>query len=312
MKTFAFVMDPFETLNLETETSLLFMEELLGLGHAVLWIEQEALTLENNNLFARARAVREVAPLKRDMPRRICLNDVDAVFIRTDPPFDQAYLHLTYLFDFLSPSVKQFNPARALRDFNEKLVTLQWPQYTPQSMVSMNVGDFQSFLEKHGRAVVKPLDDCSGRGIELISSGDEEMETRLAQLLIDKQGRKRFLLAQEYLEQVKEGDKRVYLAAGEVIGYVNRLPADGEFLANIHQGAICHPTNLTGKEKEVLSELSQFLADEGILLAGVDFIGGQLTEINITSPSAIRQINSVMKKDVHKEAVAQLIRALDR
>lgn len=305
---FLFIMDPAETLNLATETSLLLMQELIERGFAVYWLQQEDIALFQDHPMGRVSRVMSTEPLRCERPAWENLNGFDAVLVRKDPPFDVNYLHLTLLLDHLDPGIAQFNDVTALRDFNEKILPLRWPGFTPPTLVSMNADQLAGFAREHGAIVLKPLNDCSGRGIEKIVY-DEAGNYRdcIARALLDSQGSPRFLLAQKYLASVSQGDKRVYLVNGEPYGIVNRVPADGSFLANIHQGASCADTTLSRRESQIVNAIAPFLREHGIFLAGADFIGGYLTELNITSPSALRQINAVSGEMVHRLIVDAML-----
>jgi len=309
--SFGFLMDPTETLNLETETSLLLMEELLSRGHKAYWFEVAGLALRGNALHAAGRQVRWVEPLEFGPTLDLDLDELDALLPRTDPPFNSTYLHVTYLLDHLGDHVVQFNSASALRNFNEKLLPLRWPDLAPRSLTTMNLEALTSFHDEHKDIVVKPLDDCSGRGIERLKKGEGSEPSKLASLLQDASGAPRFVQAQEFLAAVSLGDKRVFLVAGEPVGAVNRTPKPGSFLANIHQGAQCTSTELTDQEERAIKRIAPTLRDAGIFLAGLDFIGGKITEINITSPSAIRQINQVMGEEVHEEIVTAMVEHIE-
>lgn len=309
---FLFIMDPVETLNLATETSLLFMEELLTRGHKVLWAEVGDLILRQDKLFASVKAVSSIAPITFNEATEISVNDVDVLLVRPDPPFDTGYLHLTYLLDFVAPGVLQLNPATALRNFNEKLSTLRFSDLAPQTVTTGNHAALVAFLEEHGEIVIKPLDECSGRGIERVSKHDCNTADQIQTLLQSADGKPRIVTAQEFLTDVARGDKRVYLVGGEPVGLVNRIPKEGGWLGNIHQGAKCVATHLTRTEQAVITRIKPFLEEHGILLVGLDLIGGKITEINITSPSAVRQINEVTGEEVHKKIIDLVLDRLAR
>lgn len=238
---FLFVMDPFETLNLTTETSLLLMEDLLARGHEVLWAELSDLVLRQDRLHARAKSLKSIAPIEFDAAQEICVDDIDALLVRPDPPFDSVYLHLTYLLDFVSDDVLQLNPGSALRNFNEKLSTLRFADLAPPTLTTMNLEAVLAFLTEHGDIVIKPLDECSGRGIERLSSDAPDASAQIEALLKGPGGKARFITAQKFLEEVADGDKRVYLAGGEPVGLVNRIPAESSWLGNIHQARSARP-----------------------------------------------------------------------
>ncbi len=309
---FLFTMDSYQTLNLETETSLLIMNELLSFGHEVFWTEPDQLVLRDNKVFAFIKPVLSVDPYQTGPEKEEALDGFDAVLIRNDPPFDVNFLHLTYILDFLSPEVVQINPSRSVRSANEKLFALNWPEFVPPTLTTMNVRALEGFLEQYKKIVVKPIEDCSGRGIELLEDGQPGVTDRIKSLIFDDNGKQRFITAQKYLEQVKHGDKRVYLVDGVPVGAVNRLPAKGSFLANIHQGARCEKTTLTEKEKRIILKISPLLKEMGLFLVGLDLIGEHITEINLTSPSAVRQINQVSGKTIEKEIVVAMLNLIRR
>jgi len=305
---FLFIMDPAETLNLATETSLLLMQELIERGFAVYWLQQEDIALFQDNPMGRVSQVTGTEPLRRERPAWENLNGFDAVLVRKDPPFDVNYLHLTLLLDYLDPGVAQFNDVTALRDFNEKMLPLRWPGFTPPTLISMNADQLAGFAREHGTIVLKPLNDCSGRGIEKVVYDKAGCyRDCITRAVLDLRGSPRFLLAQKYLDSVSHGDKRVYLVNGEPYGMINRVPADGSFLANIHQGASCTDAKLSQRESQIVNAIAPFLREQGIFLAGADFIGGYLTELNITSPSALRQINAVSGEMVHRLIVDAML-----
>lgn len=311
---FLFVMDPLETLNLETETSLLLMQDLIGRGQSVYWLQQEDIALVHDQPMGSVSPVTGTEPLELAEPGWSNLNSFDAVLVRKDPPFDTEYLQLTLILDHLDPGVVQFNAVKALRDFNEKMLPLRWPEFTPPTLITMNADQLERFTVEHRSVVLKPLNDCSGRGISRIDWDERgDFRERVGKELIDADGKARFLLAQKYLPAVSQGDKRVYLVNGEAVGMVNRIPRPGSYLANIHQGAQCEPAELGARENHIIRTIAPFLLDHGIYLAGADFIDGYLTELNITSPSAIRQINQVSGEQVqHRIVDAMLARVAEK
>ena len=310
---FLFVMDPYETLNLKTETSLLLMQELIERGQGVYWLQQEELSLVHDQPMGLVFPVTGTDPLQRAEPAWSNLNQFDAVLVRKDPPFDTGYLQLTLILDHLDPGVAQFNDVKALRNFNEKMLPLRWPEFTPPTLISMSADQLARFAMKHQCLVLKPLDDCSGRGILKIEWDEHgDFREQINEALIDSNGKPRFLLAQKYLPAVSQGDKRVYLVNGKALGMVNRIPQAGSFLANIHQGAKCLPAQLSAREDHIIRTIAPFLLEHGIFLAGADFIDGYLTELNITSPSAIRQINEVSGEQVQHRIVDAMLERIGR
>lgn len=307
-----FLMDPFATLNLATDTSLLCMDELLVRGHRVFWLEQADLDLVSGVLLGRLQEVLATAPLQLAAAEFAGLDFLDALLIRKDPPFDASYLHLTYLLDFLPGKVRCLNSPAALRNINEKLATLRWPTVAPETLVTLDAGRLEAFVRVHGRVVVKPLDECSGRGILFFSQASPTLRQDLEAALLLPSGAPRYMLAQRYLPAVAAGDKRVYMLSAEPVGWVNRVPAPGKDLANIHQGASCEATTLTSSERTICAAVGQWLVTQDVLLAGLDFIGGLLTEVNVTSPSAVRQINAVNGVHLEQQLVDGILKSILR
>ena len=298
-------MDPYASLNLETETSLLLMTELKAQGHRVYWTEMDRLYLDNGKLRGRVSEVEGISPFNLGEDEDRALEELDALINRKEPPFDLNYLHLSLLFDFLPKGFPQINAPKALRDLNEKLASQRFPSRTTDCRVSMNPKHLAEFASKMERVVVKPLDDCSGRGIVMLKGNDPDLEAKLTARMPPGG---QFLMVQRHLPLVHKGDKRVFLAGGQVCGIVNRVPKDEDSLGNIHMGARCELATLTPREEETLRQIVPLLEAEGVLLAGVDFIGEELTEINLTSPSAMRQINEVSGGQREKEVVGAILR----
>lgn len=303
-----FLMDPYETLNLRTETSLLCIDALMRRNHRIYWLEERDLYLELSVPRGRVRPILSVDPFVLGEWQHADISRFDAVCIRKDPPFGANYLYITYILDFLPPRVVQFNSPKALRELNEKLYTLQWPNFCPDSVTSLNTEIIMEFAKKHDRIVLKPLDDCSGRGIQFVKAGQPDLRERIeAQMGTPP----RYIMAQEYLPEVREGDRRIFMLDGEPLGWVNRIPQPGSDLANIHTGASVHRFEMSQREKDIVAMVGPQLRQRYIPLAGVDIIGGRLTEINITSPSALRQINQVTGTHLEERIVDGMIAKLD-
>lgn len=303
---FLFLMDPYDTLNLETETSLLLMDELKQKGHSVYWIEPDVLHLIHDQLTGEVRSVESVSPFRLGPAQEQLLADFDSLLIRNDPPFDVNYYHLMLLLDYLPPKVIQINPSRALRNLNEKISGLSLPHFSPPTITTKNWKQMVQFAKAQCEIVIKPLGECSGRGVEKLSAKDPAIEQRLKTKMGEGKSAL-YLTAQAFLPEIYEGDKRIFLVDGECLGAVNRIPADGSFMGNIHQGAKCEATTLSDHEKEVVKAIAAFLEPHGVFMAGIDLVGGKITEINLTSPSAVRQINEVSGMQIQKRIVEKIV-----
>ncbi|AMV73035.1 glutathione synthase [Desulfuromonas carbonis] len=291
--TALFILDPPEQLDPPTDTSFAIMRESLRRGQQVFAATLDDLHLATGQLQATAREACFAAngSLAPGPDRRLNLaRDVDLVWMRKDPPVDLAYLHATYLLDFLPPRVLQINPAASLRNHCEKLAPLRFPELFPPTLVTRSVSELAAFVAGHGEVVVKPLEECSGRGIVLLAKGDSGLAKRLA--AATDQGR-RFVQGQRYLDGATEGDIRILLLGGEILGWVRRRPAAGEFRSNINAGGHCEAVPLGAREREICAQVGPWLRQREIHLAGIDLIDGYLLEINLTSPSCLREMNDL-------------------
>ena len=291
--TSVFILDPPERLDWNTDTSVALMQESLRRGHRVGWCPLTELRLADGTPRAQATILTHLGALTDLSAGEVAdldLTEVDVVHRRKDPPVDVAYLQATLLLDRLPAHVLQINPPDALRRHCEKLIPLHFPDLTPESVVTAQANDLEAFLARCGRVVIKPLEECSGRGLFLVAEEDPNRNALFAQAT----GRgTRFVQAQRFLPEVAAGDKRVLLLGGEVLGVVRRVPAPGDFRANVNAGASCHPSMLSPQEIALCAQVGRWLTTEGIHLAGVDLIGEWLLEVNITSPSCLREINEL-------------------
>ena len=290
------MLDPLEVLILETETSLLMMREAArrGHGHHVAYVRD--LYLRDRQARARAHPI-EIDEAARPYwrlgaPEDRPLASFDMILMRKDPPVDATYHAALTILEAARGEVPIVNDPAGLRMSNEKLLPLEIPGASVPTVVTADPIVVADFVREHEEVVVKPLNDFSGRGITRLSIKDSALDADAVGALAAHHGG--HILVQRFLPEVEKGDKRVFVLDGEPIGWVNRVPRSGSFRANIHQGAEVEPTELTDRERSILAAAAPLLASRGLAMAGFDFIGGWLTEINVTSPSAVRQINQVM------------------
>jgi glutathione synthase len=297
-----FIIDPLDSLNLTTETSLLLIEELARRDHQASVATLFDLYLTEAGAGVRARSItldlsrQPFYRLGASAERRFA--DFDLVLMRKDPPVDADYIAATFVLERAAAEVPVINDPVSLRTVNEKLLPLSLPQFAPPTLVSNDARRLAAFAAAHGRVVLKPLDDCSGRGIEVVDDADEG---RIAAYVAARGGR--YVMAQQFIAGVVAGDKRIFLLAGEAIGAVNRVPRSVDHLANIHQGARVEATTLTAREHDIVAAVKPLLLERRLWLAGIDVIDGYLTEINVTSPSAARQINAVSGVHIERTIV---------
>ena len=301
--TSVFLIDPPEKLDPPTDTSLALMREGCRRGQTVLYATLDELRLADGRPLAQVRPV-SFAPgeelFSAGPPRDLDLTTCDVLLMRKDPPVDVGYLQATYILDRLPPQVLQINPAAALRNHCEKLIPLHFPDLAPESLVTRSSAGLAAFLDSMERIVVKPLDDCSGRGVFTLTPQDLNRRSLFAQLT---GGGGNFVMAQRFLPQVATGEKRVLLLGGEILGYLMRVPAEGDFRSNVNAGGRCVSCTLSAAEEAACAQVGTWLAEQGIHLAGIDLVGGRLLEVNITSPSCLREMNELSGDALERKVV---------
>jgi glutathione synthase len=288
---FLFVMDPFANMLPDKDTSFAFMRASIARGHEVLHCRPEQLFSEGANVGAVARplVVSNTPPhVVAGQPRRERLAELDAVFVRKDPPFDAAYLYLTQLLDLVKSETLVINDPAAVRDANEKLYALGFSEFMPPTLVSADEEQLIEFVSRvGGRAVIKPLDGAGGSGVAVLGSDDVNLKPLVG--LLTAEGR-RLAMVQEFQPSVVQGDKRVLLLDGQVLGTIRRVPRSGDIRANIHVGGRVEHTDLTADEQAMVLAIGKRLSRVGLWFVGLDVINGKLIEINVTSPTGIQEL----------------------
>ncbi len=277
------------------------MEAAQALGHEVWVTEANLLSVSGGQAWAIASPV-TLTPVRLveglwvaaadwySLGDRVLLplEETDAVFMRTDPPVDTAYLYATYILDYINPrKTRVVNSPRGLRHANEKMYALQFTEAIPDTIVSQDKRMIRQFVDHHGAAVIKPLGGKGGEGILLIEPGDRNFNSLIE--ISTHQGRYP-VMVQTYLPAAKEGDKRVIMLNGEPIGAVNRIPT-GDFRGNMAVGGRVAAVEITDRDRDICTQLAPTLQRDGLYFVGIDIIGGYLTEVNVTSPTGIREID---------------------
>ena len=212
------------------------------------------------------------------------------MLIRTDPPFDSAYLHLTLLLDYLVDQTLVVNAPRGLRDANEKLYAYRFPTVTPDTIVTADPAQLTEFAQTHGAAVLKPIAGHGGRGVMTIRPGDPNGASIIDTLT--ERGRVP-VVAQRFLENVAAGDKRILLLDGEPLGAILRIPTAADFRANICVGGTTVVSEIDDADRRIIEAVAPSLQADGLMFVGLDVVDGYLTEVNVTSPTGIRQLASL-------------------
>ncbi len=293
-----FIVDPLPGLNVTADTSVVFMREAARRGHEVATCEVPDL-LAGEGGAALAWATRTtLLPPESDGPwyetgprSQLPLGEFDVVWMRKDPPYDLTYFFASHLLSLAPPSTLVVNDPVGLREVTEKLFVLRFPDLTPTSLVTRSIPELMAFREKlGGEMIIKPVDGCGGEGVFHLTPGDRNVGALLE--MATAHGT-RFQVAQRYLPEIRSGDKRIILLEGEPIGAVLRVPEHYESRANFHVGGNAVKTSLTEREREICARLAPELLRYGILFAGIDVIGDWLTEVNVTSPTGVQEINAL-------------------
>lgn len=288
-----FIVDPVPGLNPDADTSVVFMREAARRGQYVATCGVADLSVGPGGRtqarwfetrVAEGRDWFELGPAGAGE-----LGELDVVWMRKDPPYDLNYFFVTHLLDLVPPTTLVVNAARGLREVTEKLFILRFPELCPESLVSRSIPELLEFRRKlGGEMVIKPLDGCGGEGVFHLTPEDRNVQ---AILELGTRHGTAYQIAQRYVPEVRNGDKRIILVEGEPVGAVLRRPQHWETRANFHVGGTAVKTGLTPREREICARIGPALAELGIVFAGIDVIGDWLTEVNVTSPTGIQEIN---------------------
>ncbi|MBN9524699.1 MAG: glutathione synthase [Alphaproteobacteria bacterium] len=289
----AIQMDPIESIDIDGDSTFVLGLEAQARGHALWHYLPRDLSLRDRKVVAWARPL----TLKREKGAHFTLGeptlldlgrDVDVVLMRQDPPFDMAYITATHLLEHIHPKTLVVNDPVSVRNAPEKLFVTHFDGVMPPTLITARMEDIVAFRAEHEDIIVKPLYGNGGAGVFHLKPGDEN----LASLMEMFTARSREpVIVQRYLPEVRQGDKRIILVDGEPVGAVNRVPAAGESRSNMHVGGKPVKSGLTAREKEICAIIGPTLKNQGMIFVGIDVIGDYLTEINVTSPTGIQQIN---------------------
>ena len=289
------VMDPVDKINIDKDTTFVLMLEAQRRGHQVYFMEVDDLFIRGGTAHGRYRLLQ----LARATPHYElgdcavgALEDFDSVWMRKDPPFDMKFFFATHLLSLIDER-KCFvmNHPKGLREANEKLYALRFPEQIPQTLVSSNMAQLKAFMsELGGEMIVKPLDGCGGSGVFYLNEQDRNTNSILE--AATDSGR-RLVMGQRYLPEIRQGDKRIIVLNGEPLGAVLRVPLESETRGNIHVGGTCVKTEVTARDQEICAALAPLLRADGLYFVGLDVIGSFLTEVNVTSPTGIQEVNGL-------------------
>lgn len=289
----AVVMDPITQINTKKDTSFAMMLEAQRRGYELHYVQQKDLSIDQGLPLAKSQVVTLVDQAQDYYTvvsqQSINLGDMDVILMRKDPPFDSEFLYATHILELAeNAGALVVNKPQALRDFNEKLFTALYPQFIPDTLVTTQKDDFKAFHAKHKDIICKPLDGMGGTSIFRVGSDGTNLGV-ISETLTDN-GTKHAMV-QRYMPEIKEGDKRILLVDGEVIPYcLARLPAANETRGNLAAGGSGVPQTVNEENMQVAQAIAKDMPARGILFVGLDMIGNKVTEINITSPTCVREI----------------------
>jgi len=308
-------MDPIESIKPKKDSSLAMLLEAERRGAEIHYMLQADLKLVGGEALARSRRLNvtdnEQHWFEIGDEKEIRLGDLDVILMRKDPPFDMEYVYTTYILGRAEESGALIvNKPRALRDMNEKAYTAWFPQCAPLTLITRSMPEMKEFLAEHGRIVVKPLDGMGGKSIFVVVAGDKNANV-IFETLTDN-GR-RFAMAQVYIPEISEGDKRILLIDGETVPYsLARIPSDDDNRGNLVMGAVGEGRKLSEREEWICAQVGPVLRDSGVIFAGIDVIGDYLTEINVTSPTGIRELDTIFDLNIAGTLFDAIEARLDR
>ena len=304
-KLLGVVMDPIASINFEKDTTLALLLAAQKLGYEIFYMEQADLYLDNSEPYAKMGRLKvydhpeKWFDLEKSSPQH--LSQLDVILMRKDPPFDSEFIYSTYILEAAERlGTLIVNRPQSLRDCNEKVFATHFPQCTPPLIVSRDQALLSEFLEDHEEVVYKPLDGMGGTSIFRVKRGDQNLNVILETLTADG---KNTIMAQKYLPEITSGDKRILVVDGVVIPYcLARIPPKGEFRGNLAVGGTGLVKPLSERDLWIAEQVSPVLKEKGLIFVGLDVIGDYLTEINVTSPTCVREIDKL-----HNTAIGETL-----
>ena len=295
------VMDPIDSINVKKDTTLAMMLAAQRRGWALRYMELGDLFVRDGDAHARMRPI-DVRDDPHDWyalgePHTGALASLDVILMRKDPPFDMEFVYATYILERAEAAgVLVVNKPRSLRDANEKMFTAWFPRCCPPTLVTREHARMTSFLDEHGDIIVKPLDGMGGVSVFRVRAGDPNINVVFETLTRQQT---RYAMCQRYIPEISDGDKRVLLIEGEPIGYaLARVPAGGDARGNLAAGARGVGMEITARMRAIAGEVGPVLREKGLIFAGLDVIGDYLTEINVTSPTCVRELDAEFGIDI--------------
>jgi glutathione synthase len=292
-------MDHISTVNIAGDTTFALMLEAQRRGHALFHYTPDRLAMHSSKVFARVEPVtvkdEKGSHFTLGEQERRDLSEMDVVLLRQDPPFDMNYITTTHILERIHPKTLVVNDPAWVRNSPEKIFVTEFPDLMPETLITKDPREVAAFRKEHGDIIVKPLYGNGGAGIFHLHEADRNLASLLE--MFSQMFREPFIV-QRYLKDVRKGDKRIILIDGEAVGAINRVPAEYESRSNMHVGGRPEKTELTEREREICARIGPSLKQRGFVLVGIDVIGDYMTEINVTSPTGVREVKRFGGADI--------------
>ena len=306
-------IDPIEQIKFDSDSTMSLVRESLKRGSDTWYYYSADIFLDNNTVSAKCRKIDSFLGESFNLGEleKIDLKEFDVLLMRQDPPVDMRYLTSTYMLEKISEDVVILNSPRSVRDCSEKLFALSnFSQFMPPTLVTEDFKSAEEFVHKHNEIVLKPLYGCAGQDILKGSREGTDKFQKDFQFILDKHTAP--VMLQKFLPEIRKGDKRIILVEGKIVGAINRVPQDISIKANMAAGGVAEKTEITDRDKEICENIGPELKSRGIIFAGLDIIGGYLTEINVTSPTGIESINNLYGLEEKHRIEAKIWDALEK
>ncbi len=288
----AIQMDPLEDVNIDTDSTFMLAIEAQIRGHTLFHYLPKDLSLNDSRPYAKGREMEVIRQkgnhFKVGPEQRIDLSKVDVILMRQDPPFDMSYITATHFLEHIHPKTLVVNNPVEVRNAPEKLFVTLFRDLMPPTLITRDIDEIIAFRAEHSDIILKPIYGCGGAGVFHIKPDDDNLQA-LFEMFTETKTEP--IIIQRYLPEIRNGDKRIILVDGQPMGAVSRVPPAGDARANFHAGGSGRKTRLTKKEIDICEELGPVLKQKGLIFVGIDVIGDHLTEINVTSPTGIQEIN---------------------
>ena len=292
-------MDHVSSITIKGDSTFALSMEAQKRGHTLFHYTPDKLSLRDNVATARV----ETMELREEVghhftlgePHKIDLSTMDVVLLRQDPPFDMAYITATHILDRVHPKTLVVNDPASVRNAPEKIFVAEFPDLMPETLITKDPEEVKAFRAEFGEIVIKPLYGNGGAGVFHVTKEDRNLTSFME--MFEKASREPFIV-QRYLKDVRKGDKRIILVDGQVAGAINRVPAETDTRSNMHVGGQATATELTKRELEICERIGPTLRERGLIFVGIDVIGGLMTEINVTSPTGIREVKRFGGADI--------------